>query len=124
MPLLSPYSFADGGLTSTTASMAKYMRHTLTSEAEEIRLSRTFMSGSRSGHGHAYFWNTYEYDSTEPMFYHSGGSIGTSTWLATYPESGLGIFISTNLVGYNTQGKLSDISSDIIEKYQDLSQAK
>lgn len=124
LPLLSPYSFADGGLTSTTASMVNYMQYLMNSEAEEIRLSRTFMSGSRSRYGHAYFWNTYGYDSKAPMFYHSGGSIGTSSWLAIYPESGLGIFISTNLVAYNTQGKLSDISSDIIEKYQDLSQAR
>jgi hypothetical protein len=71
-------------------------------------------------YGKALYWNTYKYESANPVFYQSGGSIGTSSWLALYPEQDLGIFIVTNLVAGDTQGKLSDIANDIIEKYEDL----
>ncbi|ODB44957.1 serine hydrolase [Pseudoalteromonas sp. BMB] len=117
-PLLSPHSFAEGGLTSTAASIADYMQYLLSTQAEEVLLSRTLLTETSSEHGHAFFWNTYEYHSANPMFYHSGGSMGTSTWLALYPKQKLGIFIATNVSANNTQGKLNDIANAIVEKYE------
>jgi CubicO group peptidase (beta-lactamase class C family) len=119
-PLLSPYSFADGGITSTSGSISQYMQYLLSSSAEEISLSRSLIDGSKTMYGKALYWNTYKYESANPVFYQSGGSIGTSSWLALYPEQDLGIFIVTNLVAGDTQGKLSDIANDIIEKYEDF----
>jgi CubicO group peptidase (beta-lactamase class C family) len=119
-PLLSPYSFADGGITSSSGSISQYMQYLLSSSAKEISLSRSLIDGSKTRYGKALYWNTYKYQSKNPMFYQSGGSIGTSSWLALYPEQDLGIFIVTNLVAEDTQGKLSDIANDIIEKYEDL----
>ena len=120
VPLLSPYSFAEVGLTSTTRSISRYMRYLLNSSATEVTLSQTLLEGSKSWHGHAFFWNTYKYDSTMPKVYHSGGSIGTSSWLALYPKQRLGIFIVTNIASSNTQGQLNDIADEIISKYQEV----
>ncbi|TMO65191.1 serine hydrolase [Pseudoalteromonas aurantia] len=120
VPLLSPYSFAEGGLTSTTRSISRYMRYLLNSSATEVTLSQTLLEGSKNWHGHAFFWNTYKYDSIMPKIYHSGGSIGTSSWLALYPKQRLGIFIVTNIASSNTQGQLNDIADEIISKYQEV----
>jgi len=119
MPLLSPHSFADGGLTSSTQSISKYMQYLLSTNAPEVALSQTLLAGSEKRHGHAFFWNTYKYKSEQFMLYHSGGSIGTSSWLAIYPKLGVGIFIVTNVAAGNTQGELNDIANDILDKYQE-----
>jgi len=119
MPLLSPHSFADGGLTSSTQSISEYMQYLLSADAPEVALSQTLLAGSEKRHGHAFFWNTYKYKSEQFMLYHSGGSIGTSSWLAIYPKLGVGIFIVTNVAAGNTQGELNDIANDILDKYQE-----
>ncbi|CAH9064049.1 Protein flp [Pseudoalteromonas holothuriae] len=117
-PLLSPYSFAEGGLTSTTSSISSYMQYLLNPLSEEVTLSQTLLAGSDRGHGYAFFWNTHKYNSNKPMLYNSGGSIGTSSWLALYPKQELGIFIVTNAAAGNTQEKLNDIANAIVEKYE------
>ncbi|WP_440055447.1 serine hydrolase domain-containing protein [Pseudoalteromonas sp. T1lg65] len=123
-PLLSLYSSAEGGLTSTTSSISNYMRYLLNSSATEVTLSHTLLDGSASSHGYAYFWYTYDYDSDQPMLYNSGGSIGTSSWLSLYPKQKVGIFIVTNVAAGNTQGKLNDIANEIFDKYLEATQSK
>ena len=114
MPLGSAYWFADGGLTSTTGSVTRYIQHQLSSNPE-VTISHQHLEGSKSGHGRAFFWNTYMYDSSEQMLYHSGGSIGTSSWLAIYPKKNMGIFIVTNVANGNTQQELNTIANKIID---------
>lgn len=116
MPLLSPHSWAEGGLTSTTESLTKYLLYQLTSENPEVALSHELLAGDSSGHGTAFFWNTYEYDSQVQMLYHSGGSLGTSSWLAIYPKQNLGVFIVANVSTEYSQGKLNEISNKIVSK--------
>ena len=116
MPLLSPYSWAEGGLTSNVDSITKYILYQLTSENPEVALSHELLVGDSSSHGRAYFWNTYEYDSSDQMLYHSGGSLGTSSWLAIYPKKKVGVFIAANVSTDNSQGKLNEISNKIVNK--------
>lgn len=116
MPLLSPHSWAEGGLTSTTESITKYLLYQLTSENPEVALSHELLAGESSDHGTAFFWNTYEYDSKVQMLYHSGGSLGTSSWLAIYPKQNLGVFIVANVSTEYSQGKLNEISNKFVSK--------
>lgn len=119
MPLLSPYSWAEGGLTSTTESITNYLIYQLTSKNPEVVLSHDLLAGDSSHHGKGFFWNTYEYDSEEQMLYHSGGSLGTSSWLAIYPKKNIGVFIVTNVSTEYSQGKLNAISNKIVSRISD-----
>jgi CubicO group peptidase (beta-lactamase class C family) len=114
MPLLSPYSWAEGGLTSTVESVTSYIQYQLSSSAE-VTLSHKILDGDVNGHGRAFFWNTYNYDSSEQMLYHSGGSLGTSSWLALYPKKKMGIFIITNISTKNAQEELNVLSNRIVD---------
>ncbi|MEI5638973.1 MULTISPECIES: serine hydrolase domain-containing protein [unclassified Pseudoalteromonas] len=117
-PLLSRYSSAEGGLTTSAASMTHYMRYLLNASSPEIALSQTLLAGSGRGHGHAFYWNTYQQNSNQPMYYLSGGSMGSSAWLVIYPKQQLGVFIVTNLAAGGIQEDLNDISNEIFERYQ------
>lgn len=114
MPLLSPYSWAEGGLTSTVESVTSYIQHQLSSSSE-VTLSHKLLDGNKSGHGRAFFWNTYNYNSSEQMLYHSGGSLGTSSWLALYPKKKMGIFIITNISTKSAQEELNILSNKIVD---------
>jgi len=114
MPVASGYWFADGGLTSSVESVTRYIQHQLSSEPE-VTLSHQLLDENWMGHGRAFFWNTYKYDSNEQMLYHSGGSMGTSSWLAIYPKKNMGIFIVTNVAASNTQEELNNISNKIVD---------
>jgi len=114
MPLASAYWFADGGLTSNVESVTRYIQHQLSSEPE-VALSHQLLDENWTGHGRAFSWNTYKYDSNEQTLYHSGGSMGTSSWLAIYPKKNMGIFIVTNVADSNTQEELNNISNKIVD---------
>lgn len=113
MPLASAYWFADGGLTSNVESVTHYIQHQLSSEPE-VTISHQLLDESWTGHGTAFYWYTNKYDSNEQMLYQSGGSMGTSSWLAIYPKKSMGIFIVTNVASGNTQEELEAISDKII----------
>ncbi|ALU42103.1 serine hydrolase domain-containing protein [Pseudoalteromonas rubra] len=114
MPLASAYWFASGGLTSNVESVTRYMQHQLSSEPE-VAISHQLLEESWMGHGSAFYWYTTKYDSNELMLYQSGGSMGTSSWLAIYPSKNVGIFIVTNLAEENTQPKLEAISDKVFD---------
>ncbi|MEC4089098.1 serine hydrolase domain-containing protein [Pseudoalteromonas rubra] len=114
MPLASAYWFASGGLTSNVESVTRYMQHQLSSEPE-VAISHQLLEESWTGHGLAFYWYTTKDDSNELMLYQSGGSMGTSSWLAIYPNKNVGIFIVTNLAEENTQPKLEAISDKVFD---------
>ncbi|TLX48023.1 serine hydrolase [Pseudoalteromonas phenolica] len=114
MPLASAYWYAGGGLTSDLESMTHYMRHQLSSEPE-VAISHQLVEQSWMGQGTAFYWNTTQDDSNEIMLYQSGGSMGTSSWLAIYPKQNIGIFIVTNLAKSNTQEALEAISEQVFD---------
>ncbi len=114
MPLASAYWFADGGLTSNLESVTHYIQHQLSSEPE-VAMSHQLLDDSWTGHGMAFSWYTNNYDSNEQILYHSGGTMGTSSWLAIYPKKNIGIFMVTNFTDGNTQPKLEAISEKIFD---------
>ncbi|AOT08717.1 serine hydrolase domain-containing protein [Pseudoalteromonas luteoviolacea] len=114
MPLASAYWFAGGGLTSNVESVTRYMRHQLSLEPE-VAISHQLLDESWTGHGKAFYWNTYKYDSNDRMLYQSGGSMGTSSWLVIYPKKSIGIFIVTNIAAGNTQSKLETLSDKVFD---------
>lgn len=114
MPLASPYWFASGGLTTDTDSMTLYIQHQLSSEPE-VATSHQLLEENWTGHGKAFYWYTNNYDSNEQVLYQSGGSMGSSSWLAIYPKENIGIFIATNLASGNTQPELEAISDKIVD---------
>lgn len=114
VPLSSAYSFAGGGLTTSVESVTHYMKHQLSSEPE-VAISHQLLDESWTGHGMAFSWYTDNYDSGERKLYHSGGSMGTSSWLAIYPKKNMGIFIVTNVAGGNTQPKLEAIADKVFD---------
>ena len=114
MPLASAYWFADGGLTTSVESVTRYIQYQLSSEPE-VAISHNLLDESWSGHGTAFYWYTNEYDSNEQMLYQSGGTMGTSSWLAIYPMKNIGIFIVTNVASGNTQEELETIADKIID---------
>ena len=109
MPLASAYWFAAGGLTTNVESVTHYIKHQLSSEPE-VAMSHQLLDESWTGHGKAFFWNT-----NGKMLYQSGGSMGTSSRLAIYPEKNMGIFIVTNIAKSNTQQELGVISDKVID---------
>ena len=113
MPLASAYWFADGGLTSTLGSMTRYIQYQL-SKQPELVVSHQLLNKGWFGHGAAFYWNTRDYHSDEQMLYQSGGSMGTSSWLAIYPKKNSGIFIVTNVAKGNTQDVLEAVSNRVI----------
>lgn len=66
--------------------------------------------------GRAYVWNTFEFNTPNQMFYHSGGTFGFSSWIALYPKKNIGIFLVTNVSNSNAQEKLNQVSNRIIDK--------
>lgn len=114
MPLASPYWFASGGLTTSIESVTRYIQYQLSS-APEVDFSHKLLNENWTGHGTAFYWYTSEYDSSEQMLYQSGGSMGTSSWLAIYPKKNMGIFIVTNVAAGNTQPELEVIADKIID---------
>ncbi len=113
MPLASAYWFADGGLTSTLGSMTRYIQYQL-SKQPELAVSHQLLNENWFGHGAAFYWRTHDYHSDEQMLYQTGGSMGTSSWLAIYPKKNRGIFIVTNVAKGNTQAVLEAISEKVI----------
>ncbi|RRS06883.1 class A beta-lactamase-related serine hydrolase [Pseudoalteromonas sp. J010] len=114
MPLASQYWFAGGGLTTNVESITQYIQHQLSAEPE-VAISHQLLNESWMGHDMAFFWYTNNYDSNEQVLYHSGGSMGTSSWLAIYPKKKIGIFIATNVAGKDTQPKLEAISNKVFD---------
>jgi len=115
MPLINGYYNYAGGLKSTTGSMLDYMKVYLESGDNVIRQAMDRLAGDDQ-YGRAYAWNTYNYDKEDKMLYHNGGTFGHSSWIALYPDQKIGIFLVTNIVTADSQGKLNELSNSIINK--------
>jgi len=108
------YEFA-GGLKSSTESMLKYIKMYLESNDPVIKQSMYLLAGNEK-YGRAYAWNTFEFDQPDKMLYHNGGTFGESSWIALYPDKKIGIFLVTNVMTEDSQGKLNELSNKIIQK--------
>ena len=108
------YEFA-GGLKSSTESMLKYIKMYLESNDPVVKQSMNLLAGNEK-YGRAYAWNTFEFDQADKMLYHNGGTFGESSWIALYPDKKIGIFLVTNVMTEDSQGKLNELSNKIIEK--------
>lgn len=108
------YEFA-GGLKSSTESMLKFIKMYLESNDPVVKQSMNLLAGNEK-YGRAYAWNTFEFDQPDKMLYHNGGTFGESSWIALYPDKKIGIFLVTNVMTEDSQGKLNELSNKIIEK--------
>lgn len=116
MPLASEFYASDGALKSNTNSMLNYIKMYLESEEAVVKKSLSLLTEKNNRLGRAYVWNTFEYNTTNQMFYHSGGTFGFSSWIALYPKKNIGIFLVTNVSTSDAQEKLNQISNRIIDK--------
>ncbi|MCX2681417.1 serine hydrolase [Galbibacter sp. EGI 63066] len=108
------YEFA-GGLKSSTESMLKYIKMYLESNDPVVKQSMNLLAGNEK-YGRAYAWNTFEFDQPNKMLYHNGGTFGESSWIALYPDKKIGVFLVTNVMTEDSQGKLNELSNKIIER--------
>ena len=115
MPLIDGYYNYAGGLKSTTNSMLDHIKLYLEGNDHVVKQATVRLAGDDQ-HGRAYAWNTYNYDKEKKMLYHNGGTFGHSSWIALYPNQKIGIFIVTNIVTDDSQGKLNELSNSIIDK--------
>lgn len=116
MPIVSEFYASDGALKSNTTSMLKYIKMYLESEEAVVKKSLSLLTEKNNRLGRAYVWNTFEYNTTNQMFYHSGGTFGFSSWIALYPKKNIGIFLVTNVSTSNAQEKLNQLSNRIIDR--------
>lgn len=114
MPLINGFYDYSGGMKASTASMLSYIKMYLESNDAVVRQTMDRLAGNDQ-YGRAYAWNTYEYDTQKKMLYHNGSSFGHSSWIALYPNQKVGIFIVTNVVTADSQGKLNELSNNIIK---------
>lgn len=114
VPLINGFYKYAGGMKSSTNSMLNYMRMYLESNDKVVKQAMDRLAGSMQ-YGRAYAWNTYDYDKKKKMLYHNGSSFGHSSWIALYPNQKVGIFIVTNVVTADSQGKLNELSNSIID---------
>ena len=115
MPLLNGFYKYSGGMKASTSSMLNYMKMYLESNDKVVKQAMERLAGNAQ-YGRAYAWNTYNYDKEMKMLYHNGGSFGHSSWIALYPNQKAGIFIVTNVVTADAQGKLNELSNQIIAR--------
>jgi len=115
MPLINGYYNYAGGLKSTTNSMLDHIKLYLEGNDHVFKQATVRLAGDDQ-YGRAYAWNTYNYDKEKKMLYHNGGTFGHSSWIALYPNQKIGIFIVTNIVTADSQGKLNELSNSIIDK--------
>lgn len=118
-PLLSIYSSAEGGLTTTSTSMINYLAFSLDDKNPLVRKSQEFLAGDMRTNGRSFFWNTFQYNGADKMLYHGGGSLGTSSWVSIYPNKKIGIFIVTNTTTGDTQRKLNEFSNRLYRLMQE-----
>ncbi|PAW92764.1 hypothetical protein CKK33_04340 [Mucilaginibacter sp. MD40] len=115
MPLESKgYLFA-GGLKASATSMGLYMKMYLESRDPVILQAEKLLAGNQQ-YGRAYAWNTYNFNTVNRMLYHNGGTFGTSSWIAVYPQKRIGIFLVTNVMTGESQRRLNEVSNRIFDR--------
>lgn len=115
VPLINGFYDYSGGMKASTSSMLDYIKMYLVSKDPVVRQTMDRLAGDVQ-YGRAYGWNTYDYDKQKKMLYHNGSSFGHSSWIALYPNQQTGIFIVTNIVTTDSQGKLNELSNRIIDR--------
>lgn len=115
MPLINGFYNYSGGMKASTSSMLNYIKMYMESNDAVVKQTMDRLAGNAQ-YGRAYAWNTYEYDTPRKMLYHNGSSFGHSSWIALYPNQKTGIFIVTNVVTADSQGRLNELSNSIINR--------
>lgn len=115
VPIINGFYDYSGGMKSSSTSMLNYIKMYLESNDAVVKQAMNQLAGDML-HGRAYAWNTYAYDTQRKMLYHNGSSFGHSSWIALYPNQKVGIFIVTNVVTADSQSRLNELSSRIIDR--------
>lgn len=115
VPIINGFYNYSGGMKATTTSMLSYIKMYLESNDVVVKQTMDRLAGNDQ-YGRAYAWNTYGYDQQKKMLYHNGSSFGHSSWIALYPNQKVGIFLVTNVVTADSQGRLNELSNRIIDR--------
>lgn len=115
VPIINGFYDYSGGMKASSASMLSYITMYLESKDPVVKQTMDRIDGDAQ-YGRAYAWNTFAYDTPKKMLYHNGGSFGHSSWIALYPNQKVGIFLVTNVVTADAQGRLNELSNRIIDR--------
>ncbi|RQO35520.1 hypothetical protein DBR39_17640 [Chryseobacterium sp. KBW03] len=98
---------------STMGDMVKFLREELDSKNKIAQESQRNIDNSKEAWC-GYFWNKYFISEKGKVGFKHGGSYGTNTWFAVYPELNIGVCIIVNINGPETFGILYNTAADLV----------
>lgn len=118
MPYITmPDNQGAGGISSTPADMAKYIKFQLDEANQVVRLShQKTLETPQDVVG--LNWHLDKTDRGEREIWHTGGTFGFSSYIVLYPDRQLGIVLLANESDETTQGKLISIASRLAESFK------
>lgn len=108
---------AEGALKSTVPDMLRYMRFQLDTHNPVVVEAHQPIRELDTNYWIGYFWWIIGAKGKNLHFRHDGGAAGTRNVMLLYPESNLGIWVVTNVIGPQVFNNLSKLGKGI---YNDL----
>lgn len=111
MPYVPPLSLGAGGVYSSLPDMLAYVKFHLDEKNKPAALShqptrRDTVNDNATG----LFWRINKTSGKDRQVWHTGGTLGFSSYCVLYPGSGIGIILLSNELDPNSQGALIDIA--------------
>ncbi|MFZ4929300.1 serine hydrolase [Chryseobacterium sp. Mn2064] len=115
MPASQSELWGSGGAKtkSTMGDMVKFLKEELDSNNTIAQESQRNISNSKEA-WYGYFWNKYFVSEKGKTGFKHGGSYGTNTWFAVYPELNIGVCMIVNISGPQTFGILYNAAADLV----------
>ncbi len=108
---------AEGGIISNLDDMIRYMQFHLQQDHPIIQIAhQELMNGKYGDFENGLFWQVFKNGNQARRIFQNGGAFGTSCWMTLLPESGIGVFIVTNVSGPEVHQKLSAAADHIIHR--------
>lgn len=101
-----------GGLRYSTKDMAKFVDAELKATDPAIRLTQTALWTGEDGLAVGYNWRIDKAPDGVRRLSHTGGTFGMSTYVALYPDQGLGVVMFANRSG-NAQGGMAELTEAV-----------
>ncbi|MEO1447901.1 MAG: serine hydrolase domain-containing protein [Bacteroidota bacterium] len=107
---------AEGGIVSSTADMAQYLRFHLDTTQADIQVAHQELWGGKFGDYEAgFFWQIFKDGDRPDRIFQNGGAYGTSSWVTLIPEKQRAIFIVTNRAGPDLHQKLGEAVDKMLD---------
>ncbi|NIF04659.1 serine hydrolase [Chryseobacterium sp. Tr-659] len=115
MPASQSELWGSGGAKtkSTMGDMVKFLKEELDSQNKIAKESQRNIDNSKEA-WYGYFWNKYFINEKGKTGFKHGGSYGTNTWFAVYPELNIGVCMIVNINGPETFGILYNTAADLV----------